>query len=77
MRGQDVSRFEPEFNKDFVVLEQTIVDQITATPAWNKLKNNPFTSRRRMMGILLRAATKVLVRYRAAKRLKKIKDWVE
>jgi hypothetical protein len=42
-------------------------------PKWDNFENNHFAMRRRLVGILLRAANMLIIRNRAGKRLQKIK----
>jgi hypothetical protein len=46
---------------------------ITTQPKWDVYENNHFAMRKRLVGIFLRVANKMIIRMRAGKRLKKIK----
>lgn len=72
MRRDDVLRFAVEFNKDKVVVPTTV--QIAAKPKWDVYQNNHFAMRKRLVGIFLKVANKLIIRQRAGHRLTKIKE---
>lgn len=50
------------------------IDNVLATqPKWDVFENNHFAMRKRLVGIFLKVANKLITRMRAGKRLKKIK----
>jgi hypothetical protein len=71
MRVKDLNRFKTEINSDKVVIP--IKNDIQLKPKWDVYKNNHFTMKKRLCTILLKTATKIIIRIRAAKRLKAIK----
>jgi hypothetical protein len=73
MREQDASRFKPEFNREAVFVEVDRIAAMEAEPAWDILANNHFSTRRKLMDLIVKAANKVLIRIRAQKRLDKLK----
>jgi len=77
MRKLDCHRFKPEYDREPVLVERTEVDQIVATPKWNKLVNSHFALSRVLINTFTRVSNVVLVRNRAEKRLNQIKAFIE
>jgi len=77
MRHRDLTRFVHEIDSDKVVVDITAKNDIVAQPKWDAFENNHFAMRRRLVGIFLRVTSKLIMRLRAGKRLKKIKYWIE
>ena len=71
MRKKDLSRYKTVVNNDKVVIP--VKNDLKSQPKWDVYKNNHFTMKKRLCIILLKAATKVIIRIRAGKRLKLIK----
>ncbi len=67
-----MSRFAPVIDEDRVVVDTDL--QLAEKPKWDAFENNHFAMRRRLAGILLKAANKLITRMRAGKRLTKIKE---
>ena len=51
--------------------------EITEVPKWDVYENNHFAMRKRLVGIFLKVANKLIIRQRAGKRLIKIKKRFE
>jgi hypothetical protein len=60
-----------------VVVDTTAKVDITNQPKWDSFENNHFAMRRRLVDIFLRNCNKLISRMRAAKRLAKIKAWMD
>ena len=75
MRHNDCTRFETEINQDKVVVPTEI--SLSEKPKWNVYDNNHFAMRRRLVGIFLKVANKLITRIRAGKRLIQIKKKFE
>ena len=75
MRDQDIHRFATEVNSDKVVVPTDI--SLKEKPKWNVFENNHFAMRKRLVGIFLKVANKLITRIRAGKRLVKIKHRIE
>lgn len=75
MREQDCHRFATEINNDKVVVPIDV--NISQQPRWNVYDNNHFAMRRRLVGIFLKVANKLITRIRAGRRLTKIKKRFE
>jgi hypothetical protein len=71
MRVKDLNRFKTVINSDKVVIP--VKNDIQLKPKWDVYKNNHFTMKKRLCIILLKTATKIIIRIRAAKRLKQLK----
>jgi hypothetical protein len=59
-----------ELNSDKVVVPTNL--EITLKPKWDVYQNSHFSMRKRLVGIFLRAANKLIIRMRAEKRKKLI-----
>jgi len=75
MRHKDIHRFATEVNSDKVVVPVEI--DLKDKPKWNVYENNHFAMRKRLVGIFLRVANKLITRIRAGKRLVKIKHRID
>ena len=67
MRQADRKRYATELNSDKVLVPTNL--EITLKPKWDVYSNSHFSMRKRLVGIFLRAANKLIIRMRAAKRL--------
>lgn len=72
MRVRDLDRFAAEVNQDFVVVP--VINEMVSGPKWDVYENNHFAMRKRLVNIFLKVANKLIIRMRAGKRLKKMKD---
>lgn len=72
LRKKDVNRFATEVNNDKVVVP--IEASIASRPKWDIYQNNHFAMRKRLVNIFLKVANKQIIRMRAGKRLKLIKN---
>lgn len=66
MRRTDRLRYATELNSDKVVVPSQL--ELTLKPKWDVYQNSHFSMRKRLVGIFLRAANKLLIRMRADKR---------
>lgn len=71
MREKDIHRFSTVIDEDRVVVhtETALADK----PKWDAFENNHFAMRRRLVGLFLKNANKLITRMRAEKRLVKIR----
>ena len=72
MRQRDVNRFATEVDRDKVVVPTDL--DMPARPKWDVYQNNHFAMRKRLVGIFLKVANKQIIRMRAGKRLRLIKE---
>jgi ABC-type amino acid transport substrate-binding protein len=72
MRDEDCHRFATVINRDKVLVPTNV--SLNTKPKWDVYENNHFAMRKRLVGIFLRIANKVITRIRAGKRLKQIKN---
>lgn len=70
MRERDCGRFDTVVDQDKVVVDTTASGELTMKPKWDSFQNNHFAMRRRLVGIFLRVANKLISRLRAGKRLR-------
>lgn len=70
-RFRDISRFQPTFDQDRVLVEVNKI--LPNAPKWDNFENNHFAMRKRLVGIWLKASNLLITRIRAGKRLQKIK----
>ena len=75
-RECDINRYKPEVDKDFVVVDTEVGNQLFDTPKWDKFDNNHFALRRRLVQIFLKVTNKLICSMRAGRRLTKIKYWI-
>ena len=75
MRDKDIHRFATEINSDKVCVPIDI--SLRDKPKWNVYENNHFAMRKRLVGIFLKVANKLIIRIRAGKRLVKIKHRID
>lgn len=62
-------------NTDFVVVP--VNNKMIVKPKWDVYENNHFAMRKRLVNIFLKVANKQIIRMRAGKRLKSIKELFE
>lgn len=68
MRRSDRLRYTTELNSDKVVVPINL--DLSLKPKWDVYQNSHFSMRKRLVGIFLKAANKLIIRMRAEKRKK-------
>lgn len=77
MREKDQHRFKTEVDSDKVIVDINTSNVIVAKPKWDKFKNDHFFMRQRLGAIFLKVANIYVTQFRAGKRLKTIKAWIQ
>lgn len=64
-------------DQDKVVVDVNANVDIVSKPKWDAFENNHFAMRRRLVFIFLKVASMFIIRFRAGKRLTKLKQWIQ
>ena len=74
MRWVDVGRFTTEVDRDRVCIPTK--NEIVSQPRWDVYVNHQTAMKKRLGDIFLKVSNKVIIRQRAARRIKAIKAWL-
>lgn len=74
MRWVDVGRFTTEVDRDRVCIPTK--NEIVSQPRWDVYVNHQTAMKKRLGDIFLKVSNKVIIRQRAARRIKAIKSWL-
>ena len=71
-RETDITRYSTDVDNDAAVIDTDL--PLEKKPQWDIYQNNHFALRKRCLGILLRCVNKLVIRHRAGKRLRMLRE---